>query len=279
MKSSETFNLNIQTPESGDNDEISQLKAEMMSYKPLIDDAIKRQNLKEAEALFAKAKELKERLTELREQRKNPNYTPELDKFKPEQIAKGISEVSNKTIIYIGEWNPEVFQTIKEFPNIKYLYESYPDNKIFLYELKTHPTIQTSEQARLKLEEKGILVSDYGKDLLDKTEYSKEQQEYNLVQFTVGQLGFPDGATTDQIYARALELGLKLCPPEVGPQLRLVYEGKDWKIVAMKQITDRDGGPFVFSLDSVDAKLELRVNGASPGGRSSSVGPFVFLAS
>jgi hypothetical protein len=62
MKSSETFNLNIQTPESGDNDEISQLKAEMMSYKPLIDDAIKRQNLKEAEELFEEAKKAKAKL-------------------------------------------------------------------------------------------------------------------------------------------------------------------------------------------------------------------------
>jgi uncharacterized membrane-anchored protein len=59
----------IQTPETGDSDEISKLKAEMMSYKPLIDDAIKRQNLKEAEALFAKAKELKEKLNELRKKK------------------------------------------------------------------------------------------------------------------------------------------------------------------------------------------------------------------
>jgi hypothetical protein len=70
MKSSETFNLNIQTPETGDNDEISKLKAEMLSYKPLIYDAVKRQNLKEAEELFAKAKELKEKLNDLREQAK-----------------------------------------------------------------------------------------------------------------------------------------------------------------------------------------------------------------
>jgi hypothetical protein len=62
----ENFNLQIQTPETGDSDEISKLKAEMMSYKPLLDDAIKRQNLKEAEALFAKAKELKAKLDELR---------------------------------------------------------------------------------------------------------------------------------------------------------------------------------------------------------------------
>jgi hypothetical protein len=66
----ENFNLQIQTPETGDNDEIKQLKAEMMSYKPLIDDAIKRQNVQEAEELFAKAKELKAKLKELKNKEK-----------------------------------------------------------------------------------------------------------------------------------------------------------------------------------------------------------------
>jgi hypothetical protein len=165
----ENFNLNIATPETGDNDEISQLKAEMMSYKPLIEDAVKRQNLKEAEELFRKAKELKAKLVELREQQKNPNYTPDLNKFKPEQIAKGIDEVSDKTIIYIGEWNPTVFQKTKNFPNIKYFYESYSDKKIFTYELKTDPTIQSPEQAETKIKEKGMYLGDYAKDILYKT--------------------------------------------------------------------------------------------------------------
>ena len=44
--------------------------------------------------------------------------------------------------------------------------------------------------------------------MLDKTEYSKESKTYKLVQFTVEQLGFPQGATTEEIYAKAQELGL-----------------------------------------------------------------------
>jgi hypothetical protein len=74
----ENFNLQIQTPETGDNDEISKLKSEMMSYKPLIEDAIKRQSLKEAEELFAKAKELKAKLNELRNKEKGI-YTVEIN--------------------------------------------------------------------------------------------------------------------------------------------------------------------------------------------------------
>lgn len=43
------------------------------------------------------------------------------------------------------------------------------------------------------------------------------------VELSVGKLGFPDGATTRQIFERASELDLELCPLELGPHLRLVY--------------------------------------------------------
>ena len=198
---------------------------------------------------------------------------------KQEQIATNIQEVDENTKAYIGPWNVEVYNKIKDFKNITHLYESFPDKKIFTYELKTDSSIQSPEQAKTKLESKGVWISDYGKDLLDKTEYSKEQKQYKLVQFTVGQLGFPQGATTDQIYAKAQELGLKLCPAEVGPQLRLSYPGKDWKLIAMKQISDRDGSPNVFYLSSGGSGLGLDVVDAGPSSGWGSGGRFVFLAS
>nr|WP_312886287.1 hypothetical protein [Bacillus sp. NTK034] len=39
----------------------------------------------------------------------------------------------------------------------------------------------------------------------------------------VGDLGFPDGATTAQIFKKAEDLGLGLCPLELGPYLRVEY--------------------------------------------------------
>jgi len=183
-----------------------------------------------------------------------------------EQIATSKEEVNEHTKVYIGEWNPTIFQTIKQFSNITHLYESFPDKPIFLYKLLTDPTFN-KDNAKTIIESKGKVVSEWGQQLIEKTEFSKEQQEYNLVQFTVGQLGFPDGATTDQIYTRAIELGLELCPPEVGPQLRHVYEGKDWKLIAMKQIADSFGSLNVFNLDSGDDRLKLYGNNAKPSER------------
>jgi hypothetical protein len=43
------------------------------------------------------------------------------------------------------------------------------------------------------------------------------------VELTVCDLGFPQGTTIAEIYARAGVLGLDLCPIELGPHLRLQY--------------------------------------------------------
>ncbi|WP_051557713.1 hypothetical protein [Oceanobacillus picturae] len=52
-----------------------------------------------------------------------------------------------------------------------------------------------------------------------------ELTEYSLktVELTVKDLGFPNGATMPQIFRQASELGLNLCPLELGPYLRLTY--------------------------------------------------------
>lgn len=219
------------------------------------------------------------RVEETRSQRNVSQDMSVIFECEQEQIATDVNEVDENTKAYVGSWSVGVYNKIKDFPNISHLYESFPDKKIFIYELKTDASIQSSEQAKEKLESQGIFISDYGKDLLDKTEYSKEQKQYKLVQFTVGQLGFPQGATTDQIYAKAEELGLKLCPAEVGPQLRLSYSGKDWKPIAMKQISGRRGNPLVFSLYSGVSGLKLNANYADPSDEWHSDCQFVFLAS
>jgi len=44
-------------------------------------------------------------------------------------------------------------------------------------------------------------------------------EEVKVVKLTAEQLGFKDGASIQDIYYRAIELGLELCPPELGPQI------------------------------------------------------------
>lgn len=192
-----------------------------------------------------------------------------------EQVARNINEVNENTKAYVGEWSVEVFQKVKNFPQIEHLYKKFPEEKIFMMTLETDPSIQNAEDVENKIIEKGMWSTNYAKDLLTKTEFSKQKEKYELVRFTVSELGLTN-ATTDDIYKKAEELGLELCPAEVGPQLRLQYESGEWMRIAMNQITDRDGTAFVFALDADGAERGLFADTASPDKGWGGVYRFVF---
>ncbi len=69
------------------------------------------------------------------------------------------------------------------------------------------------------------IVGGYAETLLDNLTLALASKPIavDLVIRTVEELGFKSGAYYWQICARAIELGLELCPVEVGPMLRLVY--------------------------------------------------------
>lgn len=52
---------------------------------------------------------------------------------------------------------------------------------------------------------------------------SQNRSSVTTIELTVGDLGFPRGATSAELYERAATLGLELCPLELGPHLRLQY--------------------------------------------------------
>ncbi|MBI5557693.1 MAG: hypothetical protein HY885_08655 [Deltaproteobacteria bacterium] len=99
----------------------------------------------------------------------------------------------------------------------------------------------------------------------------------NTVRLSVTDLGFPEGALTREIIGserdrdlfgnpapftggRAKQLGLKLCPPDVGPLIRLEYKDQppgERLHIAMKPITDSDGEPRIFVVAHDIAGLSL----------------------
>lgn len=95
-------------------------------------------------------------------------------------------------------------------------------------------------------------ISDWSNYILGKPAFEQSvveaETEVELVNVSVAELGFKGRATRADIYKRAQELGLDLCPAEVGPQLRLQYKDQpkgEW-VVAMEPISDSNGDLRVF---------------------------------
>lgn len=132
----------------------------------------------------------------------------------------------------------------------------------------------TNLQLINKLQQHSILMNELGERILsyDRFPTSKTTYSVNTVELTVGDLAFPDGGTLPQIYKRVGELGLELCPLELGPHLRLQYldqpEGNHLSqqhqapsgsiTIASPIISKDDNFPKGFYLRKIDGKLWLR---------------------
>ncbi len=219
------------------------------------------------------------RIAELRKSRNPEKDMLTIFDCSPDQLAHSPSEVNADTKAYVGPWNPETHRIIQShLSHIDHLYTQFPEEKIFTYTLETDPKINTPLKAEEALQRKNIFLGDWGQDILSKTKFSQESKQYELVQFTVAELGFPSGATTRKIFDKAKSSGLELCPAEVGPQLRLKYPGTDWKVIAMEPVADRGGDLRVFSLGVGVDGLELYAAYARPGDWWDSYCQLVFLS-
>ena len=71
----------------------------------------------------------------------------------------------------------------------------------------------------------GVEINEAGKTLFacERFVTSAKRTSLRLLDLTVRNLGFPQGATTSELYKKALQLGLRLCPLEAGPHLRLQH--------------------------------------------------------
>lgn len=117
--------------------------------------------------------------------------------------------------------------------------------------LKLGTGLKTADDFRAAIKKIGHRIGDWGNDILGKPTFTvaDSESEVDLVIRSVAELGFKNGATRKQIYDRALELGLQLCPSEVGPQLRLQYQDQpkgEWLLIAMEPITGSVGYLGVF---------------------------------
>lgn len=152
--------------------------------------------------------------------------------------------------------------------------EIYPDCRVITRTVDVGGL--TKSQLFHKLQQYSILMNEYAERLLADERFTTSNTKYNLqtVEITVGDFGFPDGTTTAQIFNRASELGLELCPLELGPYLRLEFldQPEDYSAnllkrhqapsgsitIASKFLTEDDDFPKGFYLRRINEELWLR---------------------
>jgi len=207
------------------------------------------------------------RIEELRRGRNTEEDMLTIFECTKEQIAHVPSEITENTRAYVGQLEPGVFQKLPA--TLEHVYTSFPEKKIRRENVEVGG--KSAEQLISEMETAGIKLSDYARSmLLNKAEFisTKDPEEMTLIRLTVGDLGFKTSATTTQIFERAEELGLELCPPDTGPNYRLKYRNQplgEYFRIGMKPITGSDGVPRVFDLLRSVVGLWLGSDWAEPG--------------
>ena len=207
------------------------------------------------------------RIAELRKGRNMEEDMLTIFEATRDQIAHVPSEITEDTKAYVGQLEPGIFQKLPK--GLEHVYTSFPEKKIRRENIEIGG--KSKEQLIAEMKAAGINISDYAKSMMENPDFvpGKNREDATLVRLTVADLGFTSSATTDQIYKRAEELGLELCPPDTGPNYRLKYKDQplsEWVRIGMKQITDSDGYPRVFNLGRNDGGLWLDDRWAGPDG-------------
>lgn len=204
------------------------------------------------------------RIAELKSQRNPEEDMPIVFECESSQIARSVDEINERTKAFVGKLEPGIFTKIAESPNIEHLYTNFPEGRIDRSELTIGG--KAIEELKNEMKERGINISN-AEFMLDNTPVLKDLEVITTIRLKVGDLGFTRNPTTDEIYARAEELGLELCPAETGPHQRLKDLEQplgDWYRIAMKQIADRGGNPDVFRLEHDGLGLWLDGHWARP---------------
>ena len=182
-----------------------------------------------------------------------------------DQIAHVPGEINKKTKAYVGQLEPGIFRKLPD--TLDHVYTSFPEGKIRREQIEIGG--KTAKQLEKEIEDAGMRINSYAKSMMENEDFktSKTKEIADLIRLTVSDLGFKGVATTDQVYKRAEELGLELCPAEVGPHYRLQNTDQpmdEWVTIGMKQIAVSDGNPSVFGVGRNDGGTWLSYHWAFP---------------
>lgn len=229
------------------------------------------------------------RIAELRARRDPIEDAPVVLDCDPGEIAWNRHEVSTHTKAYIGPLFPGIFE---EFSGLEHIYTSFPEGKITRDEV----VIDTKDRKELleAMKKQGINISSYAQEMIESPDFMPTQSGLNsikrlfkgerspitetvdIVRLKVRDFGFTNYPTTTELFAKAEEFGLELCPAEVGPQYRLQQTDQpmdNWFYIGMKPLV---ASVLVFSLAHLSDGLWLHDHWARPDRRWPLDHEFVF---
>ncbi len=128
---------------------------------------------------------------------------------------------------------------------------------------------KNTKEYRKAIKAKEQKISIWANNILGKPAFnvSATEKEISLVNLSVVELGFKNGATYRGICERAKNLGLDLCPAEVGPALREQYTDQlkdECVIVAMEPIIVSGDGLNIFSVGRGEGDAWLDIYCGTP---------------
>lgn len=191
------------------------------------------------------------RIAQLRDGRDIVNDLPILFDCSPENIAHSMLEITEDIKAYVGALEPGIFDALPS--HIEHVYTKFPEERVKFREVELGTSIKDGEGFIKTLEAQGIGMYGYAEDILRSPELTvaAAPTRADLVELSVSSLGFGKSTRYDTLCDRAEELGLVLCPAEVGPQLRLQYTSQpddEYLIIGMKAIDGPGGFPRVFDV-------------------------------
>ncbi|MGA7488444.1 MAG: hypothetical protein WBW74_16095 [Xanthobacteraceae bacterium] len=112
------------------------------------------------------------------------------------------------------------------------------------------------------LEAAGIKIGNAADEILGRPAfpYARTKTDVELALVSAPELGVETESALADVYKRATHLGLALCPPEVGPHLRLVYRNQplgESLNIAMEPVATYGGEATILSLVNFGSGLAL----------------------
>jgi hypothetical protein len=164
----------------------------------------------------------------------------------------------NRVIKSMPEASAEIKQMLLEKPSE--LQDDISSVFFFSQGFKIWKTIKIGDfkdwkKAHQKLEKAGIKNNILFRGVLEKIPFVRNKAKVDIMLFSLAELGLDSvsnrahGVEYEEICERAKQLGLLMCPAEVGLQLRLQYKKQplgEWIVIAMEPIIGSDNEPKLF---------------------------------